>query len=91
MLAASQISEGLNNIVKLFGVLMVFIFPALLIAAGLIYNLLETQSPVKMLPISIGGSIANIIFLSIASLGKKSAGVAWFCLPSKKDTQHIHF
>jgi uncharacterized protein len=109
ILAASQISEGLSNIVRLFGVLMpaisaialtakytggagirqlfarfkiwrvggkwwfaaVFIFTALLIASGLIYNLLETQSPVNMLSISIGGLITNIIFLSVASLGEE--------------------
>ncbi len=104
-----QISEGVSNVVRLFGVLMpavsaialtayysghaglgrlfsrfkiwrvggkwwlaiVFIYPVLLAAAGLLYNQFNLQSPVNLLPISIVGLIANIIFLTIASLGEE--------------------
>jgi uncharacterized protein len=109
ILLAPQISEGVSNIVRLFGVLMpavsaialtayytgsaglrqlfsrfkiwrvggkwwlaiVFIYPSLLVAAGLLYNLFDSQSPVNLLSISLGGLIANIIFLTIASLGEE--------------------
>jgi uncharacterized protein len=109
MLASSQISEGVSNIVRLFGVLMpavsaviltalsggrsginhlfsrlkiwlvsakwwlaiLFIYPALLVAAGLLYNLFEPKMAVGLLPISVGSLIANIIFLSIAALGEE--------------------
>ncbi len=108
-IVAPQISEGVSNVVRLFGVLMpavsaialtayysghaglrrlfsrfkiwrvggkwwlaiVFIYPVMLVAAGLLYNLFNVQSPVNLLPISIVGFIANIIFLTIASMGEE--------------------
>ena len=119
ILAAPQISEGVSNIVRLFGVLTpaisaialtgyyagrsgirqllsrlkiwrvngkwwiaaVFVYPVLLVAAGLFYNLLYPQSAVQLLEISVGGLIANLIFLTIASLGEE---IGWrgVALPS---------
>jgi uncharacterized protein len=123
ILEASQISEGVSNLVRLFGVLMpavsaialtahvagragirklfsrfkiwrvggkwwlavVFVYPGLLVAAGLLYNLFDAQSPVNLLPLTFGGLIANIIFLSIATLGEEIGwrGVALPALQKK--------
>ena len=58
-----------------------FVYPVLLVAAGLFYNLLYPQSAVQLLEISVGGLIANLIFLTIASLGEE---IGWrgVALPS---------
>ncbi len=109
ILASSQISEGLSNIVRLFGVLMpaisaiiltaycagrsgighlfsrlkiwkvgakwwiavIFVYPVLLVIAGLLYNLSNPPSMVNLLPITAGSLIANGIFLTIAALGEE--------------------
>ena len=123
IVASSQISEGVSNIVRLFGVLMpavsaiiltayylgrsgigqlfsrlkivkvgakwwlavVFVYPALLVISGLLYNLFYAQSGVKILEISFGGLLANIIFLTIATLGEEIGwrGVALPALQKK--------
>ncbi len=60
---------------------VIFVYPALLVIAGLLYNLFYPQSMVNLLPISISTLIANIIFLTIASLGEE---IGWrgVALPS---------
>jgi membrane protease YdiL (CAAX protease family) len=60
---------------------VLFIYPALLVIAGLLYNLFDVQSTVNLLPIEVRSLIANIIFLTIASLGEE---IGWrgVALPS---------
>ena len=121
ILGASQISEGISSIVRLFGVLMpaisalfltlwagrsgikkllarfkiwrvnskwwlavILIYPGMLIVAGLIYNFFVADS-VSLLPVTAGTLIANVIFLSIATLGEEIGwrGVALPALQKK--------
>lgn len=49
---------------------VILVYPGMLIAAGLIYNLFG-QPTVNVLPINAGTLIANIIFLLIATLGEE--------------------
>jgi membrane protease YdiL (CAAX protease family) len=123
ILASSQISEGLSNIVRLFGVLMpavaaisltayaagrtgikqlfsrlkiwkvggkwwlsgLLVYPVLLVAAGLLYNLFDAQNSITVLPFSVSVLIANVIFLTIAALGEEIGwrGVALPALQKK--------
>ena len=46
-------------------------YSVLLVFAGLLYNLLYPQSAVSLLPVSVDSLIANIIILTIASLGEE--------------------
>lgn len=64
---------------------IIFIYPALLVAAGLLYNLFQPQTPVTLLPISAGSLIVNVIFLTIAALGEEMGwrGVALPALQRK--------
>jgi membrane protease YdiL (CAAX protease family) len=57
------------------------IYPGLLVAAGLIYNLLYPTAAISLMPLDIGTLIANIIFLTIAALGEE---IGWrgVALPS---------
>jgi uncharacterized protein len=121
IIGASQIPEGVSNIVRLFGVLMpavsalaltihakrsginelfarfkiwrvgskwwfavVLIYPGMLVAAGLIYNFFVAGS-VNLMTVTAGTLIANIIFLSIATLGEEIGwrGVALPALQKK--------
>ena len=52
----------------------IFAYPLLLIIAGLLYNLFDSQSVVNLLSLDVGILIANIIFLLLASLGEE---VGW--------------
>jgi membrane protease YdiL (CAAX protease family) len=108
IIASSQMSEGISNIVRLFGVLMpatsaliltliysgkagvkklfsrfkiwrvgakwwlvaIFVYPTILVLAGILFNLYAPQS-VTLMPITIDVLIANIIFLTIATLGEE--------------------
>jgi membrane protease YdiL (CAAX protease family) len=49
----------------------VFVFPVLLVIAGVLYNLFSDQPPISLLPITAAVLLANIIFLTIASLGEE--------------------
>lgn len=50
---------------------VVSVFPALLIFAGVLYNLFSNQPPISLLPITAAVLLVNIIFLTIASLGEE--------------------
>jgi len=50
---------------------VVLVFPAMLIFAGVLYNLFSDQSPISLLPITAAVLLVNIIFLTIASLGEE--------------------
>jgi len=50
---------------------VVFVFPALLILAGVTYNLFNGQPFISLLPITVTVLLSNIIFLTIASLGEE--------------------
>lgn len=50
---------------------VVLVFPALLILAGVLYNRFSDQPSISHLPITAAVLLANIIFLSIASLGEE--------------------
>lgn len=52
----------------------IFVYPLLLIISGLLYNLFNTQSAIDILSLDVGILVANIIFLSLASLGEE---VGW--------------
>jgi membrane protease YdiL (CAAX protease family) len=50
---------------------VVLVFPALLIFAGILHNLFSSQPPISLLPITAAVLLANILFLTIASLGEE--------------------
>ena len=50
---------------------VVLVFPALLIFAGILYNLFSDQPPISLLPITAAVLLANTLFLTIASLGEE--------------------
>ncbi len=50
---------------------VVLVFPALLIFAGILYNLFSDQPPISLLPITSAVLLANMLFLTIASLGEE--------------------
>ncbi|MBN1861150.1 MAG: CPBP family intramembrane metalloprotease, partial [Candidatus Thermoplasmatota archaeon] len=50
---------------------VVLVFPALLILAGVLYNRFSDQPSISLLPITAAVLLANIIFLTIASLGEE--------------------
>jgi membrane protease YdiL (CAAX protease family) len=50
---------------------VIFVYPALLVIAGVLYNLFSNQPPISLLPISLMVFLINIIFLAIASLGEE--------------------
>jgi membrane protease YdiL (CAAX protease family) len=50
---------------------VVLVFPALLIIAGILYNLFSGQPFISLLPITAAVLLVNIIFLAIASLGEE--------------------
>jgi membrane protease YdiL (CAAX protease family) len=60
---------------------VVLVFPTLLISAGVLYNLFSNQPPIPLLPITAPVLLANILFLTIASLGEE---IGWrgLALPS---------
>jgi membrane protease YdiL (CAAX protease family) len=60
---------------------VLFVYPIVLIAAGFLYNVFNTQSPIELLPLAAGTLLVNIIFLTFASLGEE---IGWrgVALPS---------
>jgi uncharacterized protein len=51
-------------------IIAIFVYPTILIISGILFNLYAPQS-LKLIPITIDILIANIIFLSIATLGEE--------------------
>jgi len=49
----------------------ILVFPALLVLAGILYNLFGGQPFISLLPVTAAVLLANIIFLAIASLGEE--------------------
>lgn len=49
----------------------ILVFPALLVIAGMMFNLFSCQPLISLLPITPAVLLANIIFLAIASLGEE--------------------
>jgi membrane protease YdiL (CAAX protease family) len=60
---------------------ILFVYPSVLIAAGILYNLFNPQTAVQLLQITAASLLVNIIFLLIASLGEE---IGWrgVALPS---------
>jgi membrane protease YdiL (CAAX protease family) len=60
---------------------VIMVYPILLISAGVLYNLFSNQPPIPLLTITATVLFANIIFLTIATLGEE---IGWrgLALPS---------
>jgi membrane protease YdiL (CAAX protease family) len=56
---------------KIWKPALIFVYPILLVIAGLIYNVISPESAISFLPLDVGTLIANIIFLLIAALGEE--------------------